>query len=601
MRLTPLHGLALILAVYLVLGIVYAETTPIFEKPEEHLHFALARLIARERRLPAPADEELCRQECGQPPLYYALSAPLIGWIETSDYAAYLVRNPYWVIGVGPDLDFSPRNKNYFAHSSRAAPPYHGTALAVHVLRWVTLLVGGLTVVSAFGLAREFVPERPEIALGSAALTAFLPQFLFINSAVHNDGLTAALSALALWLTARAVKRGLSAKTVIVIGALTGLAVLTKLNALALIPVVLFGIALALPPAPLKILAAQGLRYSTLCLGVSAVITGWWFARSLGAGDALGVGPHFKFVGRLNALPEAWYAGFSLLMLWRSFLAAFGWAHILVSRYFYYACAAVTALGGLGWAALWLRPGLRRRLGPRAPRVLAFLVGALIVYALAVIGWLFVVPAFFGRLLFPILPVLAVLALTGLTFALPRPASALVVAVVSAGLLFFSILAPGRYILPAYATPQLTGEAAARWTGAPRFRFDERIGLQDFQLAGEPKPGGALTLMLTYRALADVPAAYKVFAHVMDYNQTQVLAQEDEFVGGSLFPSQAWRAGDVIREERHLVLPPDLPPGAYWVSTGLYDPASGQRLFVVNAQGAPMPDNIAFLTTIEVR
>ena len=76
------------------------------------------------------------------------------------------------------------------------------------------MLLGLGTVIVTFLLARELFPTRPEVALGAAALNAFLPMFLFISGSVNNDNLSNLLGNL---LTAadRAAAQGASARRAI--------------------------------------------------------------------------------------------------------------------------------------------------------------------------------------------------------------------------------------------------------------------------------------------------------------------------------------------------------------------------------------------------
>ena len=62
--------LILILSIYLALAVGYGVVTPLFETPDEHLHYFTADFIAREGRLPTTRDPGPMAQEAAQPPLY---------------------------------------------------------------------------------------------------------------------------------------------------------------------------------------------------------------------------------------------------------------------------------------------------------------------------------------------------------------------------------------------------------------------------------------------------------------------------------------------------------------------------------------------------
>jgi hypothetical protein len=86
------------------------------------------------------------------------------------------------------------------------------------LMRLTSALIGALTVVFAFMLARELAPGRPWLAVLAALLVAYEPMYGFISGAVNNDvGVNAAAAAFELLLVLM-VRRGLTLR----IGALAG-------------------------------------------------------------------------------------------------------------------------------------------------------------------------------------------------------------------------------------------------------------------------------------------------------------------------------------------------------------------------------------------
>ncbi|MDH4209255.1 MAG: hypothetical protein OEV76_10305, partial [Anaerolineae bacterium] len=133
------HLAAVVLAFFL-LGGVYSTVIPVFEAPDEIQHYFHVKHIADGKGLPVlrPAGEALYEQEGGQPPLYYVLGALTTFWIDTDDAEGLLEYNSYVNLGV-PAVE---GNKNMLLHSSREAFPYQGTVLAVHILRYLSVLCG---------------------------------------------------------------------------------------------------------------------------------------------------------------------------------------------------------------------------------------------------------------------------------------------------------------------------------------------------------------------------------------------------------------------------------------------------------------------------
>jgi hypothetical protein len=82
---------------------------------------------------------------------------------------------------------------------------------------------------------------------------------------------------------------------------------------------------------------------------------------------------------------------------------------------------------------------------------------------------------------------------------------------------------------------------------------------------------------------------FVVFVHLLQDGQR--VAQADGPPANGYYPAQAWRAGDVVVDERWLDWP-DLR-GDELVVLGLYIPDTGQRLSVLDADGKPSADSIA--------
>ena len=179
-----------IAAAYLLLASLYSVVTPIFEASDELWHYPMVRYLAQNGlQLPPqdPANPGPWRQQGTQPPLYYMAAAVLTAGIDTSDMDVVRRINPHADIGVvKPD-----RNANWVVHQAAlAAFPWRGTVLAVHIIRFFSVLLGLGTVIVSYRLGRELFPDDPHIALGAMALTAFLPMFLFISGSVNNDNLS---------------------------------------------------------------------------------------------------------------------------------------------------------------------------------------------------------------------------------------------------------------------------------------------------------------------------------------------------------------------------------------------------------------------------
>ncbi|MDW8071271.1 MAG: glycosyltransferase family 39 protein [Anaerolineae bacterium] len=97
-------------------------------------------------------------------------------------------------------------------------------------------------------------------------------------------------------------------------------------------------------------------------------------------------------------------------------------------------------------------------------------------------------------------------------------------------------------------------------------------------------PGTNLELVLYWQALQPSPQRYSVFVHLIDA-QDRIFGQHDQEPGGGQFPTTSWVSGEYLVDHYQVPVHPGTPPGMYRLEVGLYDPLSGQRLEVRDADG----------------
>ncbi len=113
-------------------------------------------------------------------------------------------------------------------------------------------------------------------------------------------------------------------------------------------------------------------------------------------------------------------------------------------------------------------------------------------------------------------------------------------------------------------------------------------------------PGETLWVALYWHALRPVREDLKVFVHLFG-PEGELVAQSDAVPAAWSYPTTAWQPGEYVRDRHAIPLSADLPRGDYRVLAGLYDPASGERLALHDAQGAPWSAGAALLYTLQVR
>ena len=99
------------------------------------------------------------------------------------------------------------------------------------------------------------------------------------------------------------------------------------------------------------------------------------------------------------------------------------------------------------------------------------------------------------------------------------------------------------------------------------------------------RPGETLYLTLVWRCRETMDTAYTVFTHLLDDGE-QVRGQKDNPPVNGSYPTTLWVPGEVVVDRYEIPVDADAAPGVHVIEVGMYDPASIQRLPVLDATGA---------------
>ncbi len=612
MEKAPTRGVFIIIGCFLLLGLIYSFATPIFEASDELNHYPFVAHLAQGNGLPRqdPGRVTGWGQEGSQPPLYYALAAALTFWVNTDDLPVLLDLNPHAKRGIPLAAD----NKNMIVHTDRERLPWRGTVLAVALVRFFSLLLGAGTVGCTFLLARRLLPDEPGLALMATAFNAFLPMFLFISASVNNDNLVVFLASLALlWMVAW-VQEGGSRWSLPILGGLIGLACLSKLSGLALLP--LAGLALALPfvqkmwateMADRKFYRAALTGWLVdfgLLLLPALLVAGWWYLRNWQLyGEPTGLAMMLDVAGRrpdsfvlADLLGE--FQGFRI-----NYWGLFGAVNVLMRPLWVYQVLDLfTLLAALG-LGLW---GWRLWRGRAWKTHLVFLIPAawIVLEFVGLIRWTSLTAASQGRLLFPTISAISLFLALGWSRVLPRRwrRSALPLPTVFlAPAIFLGLLAlsaPFTAIRPAYPGPEAHVVPAVPPTAQPYFmEYGGKARLLAFEVDKSlVHPGDTLKVTLYWLALAPMDQRYSVFVQL--FGQDLGLGQSDSYPGGGMYPTTHWQPGQIIRDVHHIFISgvaPGLRPA--WIAAGIYDFEMKRRPQAIDAAGGK--EDLAILTKLQ--
>ena len=538
----------LIVALFVVLAVTYSLVTPIFEASDEFLHYPLVQHIATTWSLPVqnPAEETLWGQEGSQPPLYYYLSAGLTTWIDTSNLADVHSMNPHGKIGLSTD----PDNKNIVIHTAKEAFPWHGAVLAVHLIRLFSVALSTGTVILAYLIVREVMPDWRWVALLATALVAFNPMFLFITGSVNNDNLVILLCTWTLLLVVRVLKDGITTRRAATLAVVVPLATLSKVSGVTLVPLV----GLALLISAWRRREWKQAIFAGLALAAAwALIAGWWYLRNIRLyGELFGTQMMVQVAGpretpmTLWALREEWY-GF-----WVAYWAWFGGVDILADPlvYQFFNIVCWVAVLGLAW---WVAQTLRAR------RWDDLLIPGLFVLQIGVtfaglVAWTLQTYGSQGRLMFPVIAAISALMALGLLNWLPEKWHMYGAGVVAVPMLVIAIMSPFRYIAPAYVQPPaITAIPEGATSVGAVYNGLEIVAIEAGREATQV--GGRVPVTLYLRADRPLDTNYSLYLHALG-RDVQQIGKIDTYPGGGNLPATLMQPGVIYKDAYSIALDP---------------------------------------------
>lgn len=338
-----------ILLAYILVGNLYAALTPDWQAPDEPAHYNYIRQLANGRFpiMTTQDYDEAYRNEVissgfapqydittisyqdYQPPLYYLLQTPIF-WLSNGNLKA---------------------------------------------MRLFAVLLGTLTLSCAYLVAQQFFRQR-WLSLTAVAFIAFLPQHVAIQASLNNDDLSELLIAAMLVVLLRYKPAAPQAtRHLLLLGLLLGLALLTKVTAYLMAPVI--GLVLLWHHWPRW---PEIIRHELLVAVPSAVLATLWWGRNLavyGWPDFLGIEAHdAAVVGQLTTSDYIAQNGLEFVIraffrtTFQSFWGQFGWMGVVMPSWIYQTLMLFSALVLLGFMIHLFRPQIK---SPSAAFPLTFL------------------------------------------------------------------------------------------------------------------------------------------------------------------------------------------------------------------------------------
>lgn len=122
---------------------------------------------------------------------------------------------------------------------------------------------------------------------------------------------------------------------------------------------------------------------------------------------------------------------------------------------------------------------------------------------------------------------------------------------------------------------------------------------QDYNYLLTLKPEQEFMLSLYWQADGPTDVPYTVFVHMIAADGFNRTSHDNEPVWGS-YSTPLWQPGEKITDKYTLTIPTGTPPGDHRLHIGWYDPATQERVPVINAAHQPGADHIVLNVVVRV-
>lgn len=333
--------LILLILVYFVLGTLFALRTPDWQAPDEPAHYNYVAQVAANGCCPL---------------------------LETGDWDSPYLES-LKAARFAPDTLGELSAVQYEDHQP---PLYYLLASLVYklspsliALRLLSVGLGVGVVLGAYAVGRALLPAHPQIALGTAALVAFVPQHLAVLSSANNDSLAELIVAWTLWgivvyLKTERVKAWQ-------LGVLVGIGLLTKISTIFLVGLVPLAILIKwwIGRRERETSFGRVIREGVLFALPALVLTSIWVVRNLstyGFPDMFGLGRHnvvvadqLRTADLMAQVGTSEYFRRALGTTFNSFWGQFGWMAAPLPDVVYTLIALGLVVAGVGFVISMVR------------------------------------------------------------------------------------------------------------------------------------------------------------------------------------------------------------------------------------------------------
>lgn len=364
----------LIIVLFTIICMAYSMVIPIFNAPDEPFHFEYIQFLGQKKSLPDQTDETRAISTEGfKPPLYYLINAIFLNLFSENKAADIHIHNYKDIVnfcrdpskgfrsGIYPPLNpkyikwGQGQERNMFLTTGEDKFPFSGSVRTIHLLRIISILFSVVTVFFIFKTTQLLFPNHKHLALLTASVCAFNPQFIFLSGSLNNDNLIIMFATLSIWLLTKLLINAdnSSRLTITLLGVFIGLGLMTKINIAGIVLIAIAGIiysSLAKGQKRLQNLSCDLIIF----LGPIVILSGWYFLRNVfiyGFNDLLGwrlqaiQNPGLVMPARFRAL---FFKKVFFQRLFTSFWGLFDWLTIPLPNWAYWIYGLISTTGILG-------------------------------------------------------------------------------------------------------------------------------------------------------------------------------------------------------------------------------------------------------------
>jgi hypothetical protein len=376
--------IAILMITVFLKGVMWVALIPLWQAPDEYVHFAPIQFIAETGRLPGRDDVHMSLELCKSRywlEVHHVAFRPMnrqsfeAGSHHSTEYQlAALPKEERWTpaeVGCySPALHLPPL---YYALSAVVYRLVYGGDLLTRAfaVRLFSVVLSTATTYVVWLITREVFPSRRSMRLTICAAVAFHPMFTFLGAAINSDNLLFFLSSALALMSVRIAVRGLTLRRALGAGGLIGLGILTKPQMLSILPAL--GLALLMAGWQLR---RQWSRWLLLLavMSVTALLAGGWgIYRSVQLNDSplysnptndiWGTDPKPDYTWTLVHFISSYEQRLQTVLL-KSYWGHFGWLdtlmpeslYILIRWGIYLSIAGLVAYASRSWSTrTWTR------------------------------------------------------------------------------------------------------------------------------------------------------------------------------------------------------------------------------------------------------